>query len=127
VRCRTTTGAWQENTTDTTPFPHGVRGIHTVPVHVGAGPAGPAIRRLAGAATTRLSWAARSVASWRHPDDAGPSKPEIDAVGADRRELDAKALVERFQRLPAADPERLRDDIDAVIDQRLDGPTWHSH
>jgi hypothetical protein len=56
-----------------------------------------------------------------------PSKPEIDAEGADRQRLAAKALVERFQRAPAIDPERLRDDVDAVIDQRLDGPTCHPH
>jgi hypothetical protein len=56
-----------------------------------------------------------------------PSKPEIDAEGPDRRKLAAQAIVERFQQLPVADPERLRDDVDAVIDQRLDGPTCHPH
>jgi len=71
VRCRTTTGQWQEETT-TTPFPHGVRGVHAITVHVGGGPVGPAVRRLAGAADTRLGWAARSIAAWRRPA-AGPS------------------------------------------------------
>jgi hypothetical protein len=71
ARCRTTAGHWQEETAPTTPFPHGVHGIHTVPVHVGADPVGPAIRRLVGEATTRLSWAVRSVAAWRHTGEAG--------------------------------------------------------
>ncbi|MGY1623926.1 molybdopterin-dependent oxidoreductase [Geodermatophilus sp. SYSU D00965] len=63
VRCRTTAGHWQEDAA-ATPFPHGVRGIHIVTVHVGGSPAGPALRRLAGAGITRVSWAARSVAAW---------------------------------------------------------------
>lgn len=33
--------------------------------------------------------------------------------------LTAAALVERFRRLPPVDPERLRRDVDAIIDQRL--------
>ncbi|MGR6965816.1 molybdopterin-dependent oxidoreductase [Geodermatophilus sp. URMC 61] len=65
VRCRTTAGQWQEET-NATPYPHGVRGIHVVPVHVGAGPVGPAIRRLVGEGTTRLRWATRSVTAWRN-------------------------------------------------------------
>jgi Bacterial Ig domain len=69
VRCRTTAGQWQEERT-TTPYPHGVRGIHGVPVHVGDGTAVPAIRRLVGGAATRVTWAARSVAAWRHREAA---------------------------------------------------------
>ncbi|SHN74734.1 DMSO/TMAO reductase YedYZ, molybdopterin-dependent catalytic subunit [Geodermatophilus obscurus] len=65
VRCRTTAGQWQEEQTST-PFPHGVRGVHAVSVHVGGGPAGPAIRRLVDEGFTRLSWAARSIAAWQH-------------------------------------------------------------
>jgi hypothetical protein len=70
VRCRTTAGQRQEEGTDT-PYPHGVRGIHTVTVHVGGAAVGPVARRLAGAATTRLAWAARSVAAWRHAGGEG--------------------------------------------------------
>jgi len=84
VRCRTTAGEWQEETTPTTPFPHGVRGIHTVPAHVGGGPVGPAIRRPAAEAVTRAVWAARSVAAWRH-GGAGRS-----------RSVQAPARVSRF-------------------------------
>ena len=36
-----------------------------------------------------------------------------------RQRLTAAALVERFRRLPALDPRRLRRDVDAVVDQRL--------
>ncbi|MGY1748677.1 molybdopterin-dependent oxidoreductase [Modestobacter sp. SYSU DS0511] len=72
VRCRTTTGEWQEGTT-ATPFPHGVRGIHAVTVHVGGSPAGPALRRLVALGVTRASWAVRSVAAWRHPEPGGPA------------------------------------------------------
>ena len=64
VRCRTTAGRWQEEA-PATPFPHGVRGVHAVTVHVGGRPAGPALRRLVGGGVTRVSWAARSVAAWR--------------------------------------------------------------
>jgi DMSO/TMAO reductase YedYZ molybdopterin-dependent catalytic subunit len=67
VRCRTSAGHWQEEGT-TTPYPHGVRGVHAVPVHVGGQVAGPALRRLSAEAATRLSWAARSVAAWRRQD-----------------------------------------------------------
>jgi hypothetical protein len=76
VRCRTTTGHWQEEATST-PFPHGVRGIHTTPVHVGGGPAGPALRRLTGEGVTRASWAARSVAAWRHRQPSSPTAARI--------------------------------------------------
>lgn len=33
--------------------------------------------------------------------------------------LSARALVDRFRRLPPVDAQRLRDDIDAVVDQGL--------
>lgn len=36
-----------------------------------------------------------------------------------RGRLSAAALVERFRRLPPVDPQRLRDDVDAVVDQQL--------
>ncbi|MFC4786314.1 molybdopterin-dependent oxidoreductase [Nocardioides sp. MAHUQ-72] len=64
VRCRTTTGQWQSDTS-ATPYPHGVRGLHAVALHVDGGPTGPSIRRLASETATRLTWAARSVAAWR--------------------------------------------------------------
>ncbi|MGY2082493.1 molybdopterin-dependent oxidoreductase [Blastococcus sp. SYSU DS0539] len=72
VRCRATTGHWQEETT-TTPFPHGVRGLHAITVHVGGSPTGPALRRLVGLGSTRAGWAVRSVAAWRHPAPSGPA------------------------------------------------------
>lgn len=46
-------------------------------------------------------------------------KPVARLEAAARGRLSAAALVERFRRLPAVDPHRLRDDVDAVIDQRL--------
>ena len=36
-----------------------------------------------------------------------------------RARLSADALVERFRALPHVEPERLRRDVDAVLDQRL--------
>ena len=36
-----------------------------------------------------------------------------------RGRLTAAALVERFRRLPAVSPKRLRADVDAIVDQRL--------
>jgi DMSO/TMAO reductase YedYZ molybdopterin-dependent catalytic subunit len=73
VRCRATTGQWQDEDT-ATPYPHGVRGIHAVPVHVGGSAAGPALRRLVGEGVTRASWAVHSVAAWRHgPSTSTPS------------------------------------------------------
>ena len=33
--------------------------------------------------------------------------------------LSAHALVERFRRLPPVDPDRFREDVDAVVDQAL--------
>jgi prevent-host-death family protein len=38
---------------------------------------------------------------------------------AARGRLSAEVLVERFRRLPELDPGRLREDVDAVLDQRL--------
>jgi DMSO/TMAO reductase YedYZ molybdopterin-dependent catalytic subunit len=73
VRCRTTTGQWQEEAV-TTPYPHGVRGLHTVTVHVGGRPAALAARRLTATAAARATWAARSVAAW-HPRNAPTSEP----------------------------------------------------
>jgi hypothetical protein len=70
VRCRTTAGTWQEETS-TTPYPHGVRGVHARTVHVGGGVAGPVIRRLVCAVGIRAGWAGRSVAAWRTPQHVG--------------------------------------------------------
>ena len=64
ARCRPVDGDWQDDT-DATPYPHGVRGIHTITVHVGGHATEAVARRLVGEVTTRLSWAARSVAAWR--------------------------------------------------------------
>lgn len=36
-----------------------------------------------------------------------------------RRPLGARALVDRFRNLPRVDPDRLRKDIDAILDQSL--------
>lgn len=36
-----------------------------------------------------------------------------------RGRLSATALVERFRALPPVDPQRLRADVDALLDQRL--------
>jgi prevent-host-death family protein len=36
-----------------------------------------------------------------------------------RSPLSAEVLVERWRRLPTVDPEKLRDDVDRVIDQSL--------
>lgn len=36
-----------------------------------------------------------------------------------RRRLSAAALIEQAQALPPVDPERLRDDIDMLVDQSL--------
>lgn len=38
---------------------------------------------------------------------------------AARGRLSADVIVERFRRLPELDPRRLREDVDAVLDQRL--------
>lgn len=36
-----------------------------------------------------------------------------------RQRLAAAALVERFKRLPAVNPERFRADVDSIVDQSL--------
>jgi hypothetical protein len=64
VRCRTADGRWQDETTST-PFPHGVRGLHGTTVQVGGSRMASAARRLTGEALTRVDWAARSTAAWR--------------------------------------------------------------
>ncbi|MGY1985707.1 molybdopterin-dependent oxidoreductase [Blastococcus sp. SYSU DS0669] len=70
VRCRTTSGGWQEEGI-ATPFPNGVRGIHTVTVQVGGHAAGAALRRLTAECITRATWATRSVAAWRQRGSSG--------------------------------------------------------
>jgi prevent-host-death family protein len=47
----------------------------------------------------------------------GKPVARLEPVGRDR--LSAAVLVARFGRLPQMDPQRLRDDVDAIIDQRL--------
>ncbi len=64
VRCRAADGELQDGT-DTTPYPHGVRGIHSITVHVGQPATATAIRRSIDMAAARLSWSLRSVAAWR--------------------------------------------------------------
>ena len=46
-------------------------------------------------------------------------KPVARLVPVGRQRLTADVLVERFRRLPAVDPARLRKDVDAVVDARL--------
>jgi hypothetical protein len=46
-------------------------------------------------------------------------EPNSETGGADRRRQCAAALVARFRALPAVDPQRLRADVDATVDQRL--------
>jgi hypothetical protein len=65
VRCRPVDGDWQGDTA-ATPYPHGVRGIHAITVHVGGSSAGPVAYRVAEEAGTRLTWSVRSVAAWRN-------------------------------------------------------------
>ncbi|SNR88253.1 DMSO/TMAO reductase YedYZ, molybdopterin-dependent catalytic subunit [Geodermatophilus saharensis] len=69
VRCRTTDGRWQDETTST-PYPHGVHGAHGIGVQVGGNPATSAVRSLAGQAATRMGWATRSTAAWRNSRSA---------------------------------------------------------
>ena len=64
VRCRAASGEWQQDV-ETTPYPHGVRGIHSITVHVGGHAVDALTRRLVDQARTRLSWSVRSVAAWR--------------------------------------------------------------
>lgn len=47
----------------------------------------------------------------------GKPVARLEPLARDR--LTAAALVERFRRLPAVNPQRLRADVDAVLDQRL--------
>ena len=47
----------------------------------------------------------------------GKPVARLEPVGRGR--LSAGALVERFRRLPAVDPYRLRSDLDTLLDQRL--------
>jgi DMSO/TMAO reductase YedYZ molybdopterin-dependent catalytic subunit len=68
VRCRPVGGDWQDDR-PATPYPHGVRGIHEVTVHVGGRAAEALARRVVDDAATRLSWGVRSVAAWRHGAD----------------------------------------------------------
>ncbi|SFC93342.1 DMSO/TMAO reductase YedYZ, molybdopterin-dependent catalytic subunit [Nocardioides terrae] len=65
VRCRAVSGDWQDETA-AAPYPHGVRGVHTVTVHVGGSFVRPVAYRFAEEARTRLSWGLRSVAAWRN-------------------------------------------------------------
>lgn len=64
VRCRPVGGGWPDDSA-ATPYPHGVRGLHTVTVHVGGRAAGAVVRRVVDGATARVTWSGRSVAAWR--------------------------------------------------------------
>ncbi len=64
VRCRDADGHLQDGS-ETTPYPHGVRGIHTIDVHVGGRAVEAVTRRTVDLARTRLTWSVRSVAAWR--------------------------------------------------------------
>lgn len=46
-------------------------------------------------------------------------RPVAELVPVRRHWLSAEALIERYRRLPPIDPDRLRADIDATIDQSL--------
>lgn len=46
-------------------------------------------------------------------------KPVARLEPAGRGRLSAEVLVERFRRLPRVDPDQLREDVDAVVDQHL--------
>lgn len=46
-------------------------------------------------------------------------KPVAQLEPLAQRRLSAAAVVERFRRLPPLDPQRLRADVDALVDQRL--------
>ncbi|HLR96214.1 MAG TPA: type II toxin-antitoxin system prevent-host-death family antitoxin [Jiangellaceae bacterium] len=46
-------------------------------------------------------------------------KPVAQLEPLARPRLSAAVLVERFARLPALEPQRLRDDVDTLVDQRL--------
>lgn len=55
------------------------------------------------------------------PNGADISPEELRRVGRQVRPSDAGELHGRFRRLPPVDPQCLRDDIDATVDQRLPG------
>lgn len=46
-------------------------------------------------------------------------RPVAELVPTARARLSAGALIERFRRIPEVDSQRLRDDIDAIVDQQL--------
>jgi prevent-host-death family protein len=46
-------------------------------------------------------------------------EPVAELRSLPRRRLSAAALIERYRSLPPVDPDRLRDDIDAAVDQSL--------
>jgi prevent-host-death family protein len=46
-------------------------------------------------------------------------EPVAEVVPLPRARLSAEALVMRFRKLPPVDPERLRADVDAAVDQSL--------
>lgn len=46
-------------------------------------------------------------------------KPVAQLQPMARGRLSAAALLERFRRLPTVNPQRLRDDVDAIVDQQL--------
>lgn len=46
-------------------------------------------------------------------------KPVARLEPAARGRLGAEALIGRFRQLPEVDPRRLREDVDAALDQRL--------
>jgi hypothetical protein len=55
------------------------------------------------------------------PRCVGPALCNEGTPQRDRDEPPVVAIVDRFRELPAVDPRHLRDDVDAVIDQRLPG------
>lgn len=59
------------------------------------------------------------VAAGEHVTITRDGKPVARLEPPARGRLTAAALVERFRRLPDIDPQRLRDDVDAMVDQRL--------
>jgi hypothetical protein len=55
------------------------------------------------------------------PQCVGPALRNERTPHRDRDEPPVVAIVDRFRELPGVDPRHLRDDVDAVIDQRLPG------
>lgn len=45
-------------------------------------------------------------------------QPVAELIPIPRSRMSATAVIERFRRLPAIEPQRLRDDIDSVVDQQ---------